>query len=411
MENLGLKHLICFDTDITDSEIIPFNTLLKEGYTLLEKNDTSFVDATIDSKAGSMLLFTSGTTSNSKAVELSHYNLCSNVISMSAVLEYREDDVILSFLPIHHTFECTVTFLKGIYSGSCIAICEGLRYILPDLVTYKVSVMVSVPLVLENMYKKISEQVALSGNTITNEQILASLGGKLRIAIVGAAALGRDIILGFKEYGILIAQGYGLTETSPVLSVETYKNSNAGSIGYALPGIEIEIDNPDSTGLGEIICKGPNVMLGYYNNPEATKEVLKGDWFYTGDLGYVDDDGFLFISGRKKNVIVLKNGKNIFPEEIEVLLNNHPLVAETFVYPATSRNGNTEIRAKIVYNKEAADGMSKEQLEEAFEQHRKAVNKTLPLYKFIRQVTISDEPLIKTTTNKIKRNEEMKKII
>ena len=355
-----------------------------------------------------------GTTATSKAIELSHYNICSNIIGFSSAIEYRPDDTILSFLPIHHTFECTVTFLTGIYNGCCISICEGLRYILQDLVTYKVSIMVSVPLVLENMYRKICEQVALYGNTLTNEQILASLGGRLRFAIVGAAALGKDVILGLKKFGIIVCQGYGLTETSPVLSVETNQDSNPGSIGYALPGVTIEIDNPDSNGLGEIICKGPNVMLGYHNNPEATKEVLKDGWFHTGDLGYVDDKGFLFISGRKKSVIVLKNGKNIFPEEIEVVLNNHPLVLESFVYPAISKKDNVEIRAKIVYNKEAvyaANGdISPEEIQKIFEEYRKEVNKSLPLYKFIRQVSITDEPLIKTTTNKIRRNEEMKKM-
>lgn len=258
--NTSLKHLVCFDETIKDNDVMNFSTLLDLGNSLIENGMTHFIDAEIDNKELSILLFTSGTTAASKAVMLSHYNICSNMMSLSSVIKYYPDDVLLSFLPIHHTLECTVTFLTGLYSGSCIAICQGLKYILADIVEYRASVFASVPLVLENMYKKITKQIEdakAAGITITNEQILASLGGKLRFALVGAAALGKDVILGFRELGIRICQGYGLTETSPVLTAENDKFTCPGSIGYAIPNVEIKIDNPDSTGMGEIITRRP----------------------------------------------------------------------------------------------------------------------------------------------------------
>jgi len=410
-KNISLKYLISMDKN---EDVFSIDELINKGHLLISEGNKTFIEAKIDNKEMSMLLFTSGTTSKSKAVMLSHQNIVSNIMSLSQVLKFREDDILLSFLPIHHTFECTVTFLNGLYNGSCIAICGGLRYILQDLVTYKVSVFATVPLVVENMYKKILKQKELSNNTLTKEQIIASLGGNLRYIVVGAAALSKDIVIGCRELGLEVRHGYGLTETSPVLTVENDKYTNPGSIGFALPGIEIEIDNPDNTGLGEVIARGPNIMLGYYKNQEATDEILKDGWIYTGDLGYVDEEGYIFIAGRKKNVIVLKNGKNIFPEELELLFNNNPLIAETFVYSVEAKDGDQEVRAKIVYNKENIEAtygnISEEEIFKIMEKFKKQINKSLPLYKYVRKIEVTDEPLIKTTTNKIRRAEELKKI-
>jgi len=382
--NTIIKHYINF--------IESMQSLIKSGNELINKGEKSFVDAKIDNKAVSSLLFTSGTTSLSKAVMLSQYNICSNIMSVSSVLKYYPNDTLLSFLPIHHTLENTATFLTGIYSGACLGMCEGIRYISQNLIDYKVSVFIAVPLVLENIYKKI----------VNLPEPKKALGGYLRVALVGAAPLNKDVIIGLNNLGIRTCQGYGLTETSPVLTVENDKYACPGSIGYTLPGVEVKIVD------GEIVAKGPNVMMGYYNNKEATDEVLKDGWFYTGDLGYVDENGFLFITGRKKNVIVLKNGKNIFPEEIEVLINGSQYVTESFVYAKAAKDGDSKICAKIVINNE--ENKTEDEINEIITKHIKEVNKKLPLYKYVREFSLTNEGLAKTTTGKIKRYEEMKKI-
>lgn len=411
-KSTSLKYFVSFGEK--DDDIFSIYSLIETGKELLTNGNTDFVNAKIDNNAMNMLLFTSGTTSLSKAVMLSHNNICSNIMALTKVLDFRPTDSLLSFLPIHHTLECTVTFLTGIYSGACLGICEGLRYIAQNLIDYKVSIFISVPLVLESMYKKIQAAIESSGGKLSKEDILKSLGGSLRFSLVGAAPLSKDVIVGYNNLGIKTYQGYGLTETSPVLTVETIKNQKSGSIGLSLPGVEVAIDNPDDNGLGEIIARGPNLMLGYYKNKEATNEVIKDGWFHTGDLGYVDEDGFLFITGRKKNVIVLKNGKNIFPEEVEILINGSPYVAESFVYGNEAKDGDLDLYAKVIYNKDyitANHGdISEKEINDIIAKHIKETNQALPIFKVIRHFDISTEPLAKTTTGKIKRYEEMKKI-
>jgi len=411
-ESNTLKHLVCFK-DIENSnnkDIIEYEKLIKKGEELLEKNDNSYMDLEVNENEMRIILFTSGTTSNSKGVMLSHKNICSNIMGLAECLKYEQDDILLSFLPIHHTFESTVTFLAGLYNGSSIALCKGLRYIIPSLLEYKITIFVTVPLVLENLYKKVLQQIDESGGKYTGKQIINSIAPNLRLTLVGAAPLSKEAIVGLRSFGIDVHQGYGLTETSPILSLETDDRKRAGSIGVSLPEVEIEIDNPDEEGLGEIKAKGTNVMLGYYEDEEETKKVLKDNWFYTGDLGYVDEDGFLFISGRKKNVIVLKNGKNIFPEEIENLINSNPYVSESFVHSKIAKNGDVKICAKIVYNKEILEekykGIKEEEIIEMMVEHKKNINQTLPLYKYIRDIEVTDTPLSKTTTGKIKRYDQ-----
>lgn len=412
-DNPYLKYLICFE-NISDGDVKSFDSLIELGNSQLKKGNTSFIDSKLDNDAMNMMLFTSGTTANSKAVMLSHSNICTNIMQIASVIKCYEDDIYLSFLPMHHAFECTISFLMSLYNGGCLAICRGLKYVSQDLIDYKATIFCSVPLVLESMYKKVLKEIKDSKNTLTKEQILDMFGGKLRFIFFGAAPLGKDIIIGYKDLGIHTYHGYGLTETSPALAIENDKYFKSGSVGYSLPGSEAIISNPDETGLGEVICRGPNLFAGYYNNKEATDEVIKDGWFYTGDLGYVDDEGYLFISGRKKNVIVLKNGKNIFPEEIEVLINNNSLVAESIVYSSERPDGGLELRAKVVYNKEAImteyGEISEDEIENIMNEYRKELNKKLPLYKAIRKVTVTGVPLIKTTTNKIRRAEEMKQV-
>ena len=352
--------------------------------------------------------------------------------------DIRKDDTFLSFLPLHHTFESTCTFLYGTFSGITVAFCDGLKYVQKNLAEFKVTGFVCVPLMLEIMYKKIKKGIEEQGKTklvknmskICNnllkigidirrkvfKQILNNLGGKLRILIAGGAAMSKEAIQGFLDLGINLLQGYGLTETSPVVAGENDKFKRCGSVGFPLPGINVKIDNPNQDGIGEIAVQSPTVMLEYVDNPEATKEVIRDNWFYTGDLGYFDKDGFLFITGRKKDVIVLKNGKNIFPEELEILINQLPYVSESMVFGRPLDDGDYKICAKIVYNKDYMDEnfpqISKEDLmEKVWKDIKENVNHKMPAYKYIRELILTETPLIKTTTQKVKRNEELKIIL
>ena len=415
-----------------------YSSLIQKGHSLLVNGDTKYDNVVIDNKKMSIMLFTSGTTSISKAVALSQSNICEDIYALAQMTDIRKEDTFLSFLPLHHTFESTCTFLYGTFSGITVAFCDGLKYVQKNLAEFKVTGFVCVPLMLEIMYKKIKKGIEEQGKAklvatmskISNgllkigidirrkvfKQILDNLGGKLRILIAGGAAMSKDAIQGFLDLGINLLQGYGLTETSPVVAGENDKCKRCGSVGFPLPGINVKIANPDKDGIGEIAVQSPTVMLGYVDNPEATNEVLKDDWFYTGDLGYFDKDGFLFITGRKKDVIVLKNGKNIFPEEIEILINKLHYVSESMVFGRPLEDGDYKICAKIVYNKEVVNEMfpniSESDLhEKVWEDIKENVNHKMPAYKYIREIILTDAPLIKTTTQKVKRQEELKVIL
>lgn len=431
----NLKYYICMDqVDGFDS----YNTLIEKGASLIKEGASDYLDITIDNKKMSIMLFTSGTTSMSKAVALSQSNICEDIYALSQMTDIRKEDVFLSFLPLHHTFESTCTFLYGSYSGITIAFCDGLKYVQKNLAEFNVTGFVCVPLMLEIMYKKIRKGIEEKGKAkmvklasklcnfflkikidirrLVFKEILNNLGGKLRILIAGGASMSKEAIQGFLDLGINLLQGYGLTETSPVLAGENDKYKRAGSVGFPLPGLEVKIDNPGKDGIGEIIAKGPTVMIGYVDNPEATNEALKDGWFYTGDLGYIDKDGFLFITGRKKDVIVLKNGKNIFPEELEILINQLPYVSESMVFGRPCDDGDYKVCAKIVYQEETMkelypDISSTDYMNIVWEDIKNKVNHTMPAYKYIREIILTDKPLIKTTTQKIKRHEELKLIL
>ena len=381
-----------------------------------------------------ILLFTSGTTSKSKAVMLSHKNIASNIYSMTKSEDIRSTDTNIAFLPFHHTFGST-GILMFLSRGATNVFCDGLRHIQKNLVEYQVSTFVCVPLLIESIYKKIWQEIEKTGQTKKVKfgmklskfllkfgidiraklfkQIIDKLGGKIRSVIRCASGLDPKVAEGFRAFGISVVQGYGLTETSPVLAAESAEAYKAGSTGLPMPDVEIKIDNPNESGIGEIIAKGPNIMLGYYENEEETNKVLKDGWFYTGDLGYIDNEGFLFITGRQKNVIVLKNGKNIYPEEIETLINNLPYVEESMVY-GKEKDDDLIASVKIVYNKDYMNShypeKSEEEIKNIIWEDIKKINKTMPNYKHIKNLIITDEEMIKTTTAKIKRFEEMKKL-
>ena len=427
---------ICMDYDEDKDSILSYSNLLKEGYTL---DKTNYNNLKIDNKSMSIILFTSGTTSIAKAVMLSQYAICMDLYALSQMIDIKTTDKFLSFLPLHHTFESTTTFLFGTSCGITIAICDGLRYIQSNLIEYQVTGFVCVPLMLEIMYKKILKEIKAQHKTTlvkimrvlfrhsnieTKRKIFKSiidgLGGKLRTIIAGGAPMDKETIKGYNDFGFDVHQGYGLTETSPVLAGENSFNKKTGSVGFPLPTIEIKIDKPDENGIGEIIAKTPAIMIGYYKNEEATKEVIKNGWFHTGDLGYIDKDGYIFITGRKKDMIVLKNGKKIFPEEMEILINKLPYVTESMVFGSLDdskqdRNTDIVICAEIIYDEEELKKAypnikESEYCDTIWNDIKTKVNKQMPAYKYIRRILISTEPIVKTTTQKIKRSEELKKI-
>ena len=434
----NLNYYICMD-DTPNSAFLKYSELLDSGKKKLENGDTRYNEVEIDNNAMSIMLFTSGTTSISKAVSLSQANICADIYSLSQMTDIRKEDIFLSFLPLHHTFESTCTFLYGTYSGITVAFCDGIRHVANNLKEYHVTGFVCVPLMLEIMYKKIEKALKEQKkytlikilSTFCNfllkfgidirrkvmKPVLDNFAPNLRILIAGGAPMSKEAIHGFLNLGINLMQGYGLTETSPVLAGENDKYKKLGSVGFPLPAIEIAIDSPNEEGIGEIKAKAPTVMLGYYENEEATNEVLKDGWFYTGDLGYFDKDGFLFITGRKKDVIVLKNGKNIYPEELEILINKLPYVEESMVFgKKVPKDDDYILCAKIVYNKDIMKEKYPSKKPEDYhtliwQDIKTMVNQSMPAYKYIREIIVTDEPLIKTTTQKIKRHEELKKIL
>lgn len=433
----NVKYFISMDLNKKENDIYSQKELMEQGAKLLEDGNREYLDSEIDAEAMGIMLFTSGTTAMSKAVMLSQRNICANLMDIASVIKLVPEDRMLSFLPLHHTFECTVGFLYPISKGCSIAFCEGIRHIADNAKEYQVTAMISVPVLYETMYKKIMKGIEKKGKLetvkkgikISNfllkfgidirrklfKEVIDNLGGKARLFVAGGAALDQTAEKGFNELGVKMLQGYGLTESSPVIAAEDDKYQRLGSIGKAFPSLDVKIDEPNEEGIGELLVKGPTIMMGYYNNDEATKETLQDGWLHTGDLAKIDKDGFIFISGRKKFVIVLKNGKNIYPEELETLVNKISGVKESFVYGRPEDDGDYKICAKIVYDKELAESTygttDEEKLKELIWQEVKKVNKTMPAYKYIREISITDKDLIKTTTQKIKRFEEIKTVL
>lgn len=432
-----LKKFISMDLEKSNDKILSMKELIEKGKKLLENGDKHFIDAKINPDEMAEILFTSGTTSLSKAVALSHTNICTNIMDIASVIKLYPKDTMLSMLPIHHAFECTVGFLYPMYVGCSLAYCEGIRHILDNIKEYEISVMISVPALYENMYKNIMKNIEKQGKTekvkkaikiskfllkfkidirkIIFKEIHQALGGKARIFMNGAAALDPEVEQAFTDLGFFITQGYGLTETSPVISAGNDKYIRSGSVGRVFPSVELKIANPNEEGIGEVAVKGPSVMLGYYQNEEANKEVFKDGWFHTGDLGYMDKDGFLYLTGRKKNVIVLGNGKNVYPEELENLVSKLEEVKENFVFGMPDRDGDLKVAIKVVYNKEYIQetygDKSEKEIRDLIWNKIKEINKTMPKYKYIKELIVTDKELIKTSTAKVKRHEEIENIM
>ena len=427
-EKNKLKHLISMDTDIHKEGIYSEKELIEKGKEFVEAGDRRFIDAKINPEEMSIMLFTSGTTSKSKVVALSHHNMVSNVMDFASVLDVDSSDRILSFLPLHHVFECTVGMLYSLYIGAERSFCEGIRHIVQNLNEYNITFASFVPAIYESMHKTILKNLEKEGKLEAVRKLMEAnkdktmaekkeifkdihnvFGGQIKLFVSGAAALEKEVEEDFRAWGINLCQGYGLTETSPVIGVETNENFRVGSIGKALPHVQAKIEDANDEGMGELVVKGPNVMLGYYNDEEATKEVLEDGWFRTGDLAKIDEDGYIFICGRKKSVIVLKNGKNIFPEEMEALVNKIEGVKESFIFGKQQSDDKDDIKinVKIVFDREIMQEAYKvttdDEIYKVLAEKVKEVNQIMPKYKAIRGILISEEPLLKTTTSKIKR--------
>ena len=423
-----LKYLISMDRDKKENDVYSEQELIASG-------DKSFIDAKIDNEKMSIMLFTSGTTSKSKVVALSHKNICSNLMAIDKSLNVNSDDIFLSVLPVHHVFECTVGFLFSLYKGSTTVFCSGLIHIIDNLNEYHATIMACVPGIYERMFEIIRKRLEKQGKLdeilskeeeLKNEpmdvkkeafkEIHNMLGGNVKLFISGAAALDAKIEARYRLLGINLVQGYGLTETSPVVAVGTTKNYKTGSIGKTVPGVEAKLVDVNADGIGELVVKGPNVALGYYNDETATKESFKNGWFHTGDLAKIDDEGFIFICGRKKSVIVLKNGKNIFPEEMEAIINKIDGVKESFIFGKAQSDDKNDIKinVKIVYDEEIMNekynAKTEDEIRKVIAKEIKNINNNLPRYKAIRGFILTKKPLIKTTTNKIKRQDNLDEI-
>ncbi len=426
---INLKELICMEKIDGVKSVEDVMALGSK-----ERKD-EYMNCEVCSNEMRILLFTSGTTSASKGVMLTQRNIVENIYSMKCVETFYPSDVNLAFLPYHHTFGSTGQLIM-LASGVATAFPDGLRHIAENFREYQVSLFVGVPLLIESIYGKIEKEIEKQGKAkliqcakkVSNfllkcgidvrrklfKQIINQLGGNMRLMISGAAGLDKEVAKNLNELGIRTIQGYGLTETSPVIAAENDKYIKYGSVGFPMKNVMVEVVQKDENGIGEIRVKGPNVMLGYYENEEATKAVLKDGWFDTGDLGYFDEEGFLFVTGRKKNVIVLKSGKKVFPEELEELVNKIDVVKESMVF-GFPKEDDVDVSVKIQYDedvrKEKYVELSDEEFEKVVWNEIKEINKEMPKYKYMKHMILTTEDFIKTTTAKIKRFEEMKKIL
>lgn len=419
--------ILCITMD--DGENTKMQDIILRGRELLASGDTRFADERVNPDDADILIFTSGTTGNAKGVMLSHRNICSNMRNACSVFKITEYDRLFSLLPLHHTYECTCGFLSIIYAGASIAYCTSLKNMVKNMQETKPTMFFCVPLVLESIYRLLNKSLAKKGKIKTVEkgialskvllkvgidirrkifsEIIENFGGNLKMFMVGAAHIEPEILQFFTDIGITSIQGYGMTECSPLIAANRECYFDNESAGIVLPEVSVNISKPDSEGIGEIIVKGENVMLGYYKNPEETEKVLKDGWLYTGDMGYIKN-GFIYITGRAKNVIITSNGKNVFPEEIENYLHRLPYVSESMVYESEN-DGKGIITAQIYPDFEAVEeklgkDYKKEELRALFEEEIKAINKQIPSYKAISKFIIRNEEFIKTTTQKIKRS-------
>ncbi len=420
---------INMDKEQSDDESLAFNQVIEEGRKYIAEGDTSYMDYEYSENDFKILLFTSGTTAQSKGVMLSHKNVISVLEGAPGLLKVYPKDRFFSVLPMHHIYESIVGSMYPLVNGASVAVCTGLKYVSQELQETKPSIIVGVPLLLEHMYNKIAKTIKAQGKEelvrkmtkltdslgpvgyklkkVVFKQIHSALGGRLRTVLVSAAPVPKELVVNFEAFGINVLQGYGLSETAPVVAGTPEKNRVAGTVGFA-SNCEIKLENTDEKGIGEILVRGNNVMLGYFEDEEATREVLVDGWFHTGDLGRVDEKGNLIITGRCKSVIVTPNGKNIFPEEIEDEINKFPEIKECLVFGEEIKDDTVlsavvtldEEYLKETYGKNMPDIA---RLKEIIWEKVKGLNKKMVSYKAVKNLKIRTTDFAKTTTMKIKR--------
>lgn len=420
---------IDMDKENSDDESYALSDIIAEGKALVDAGDRTYFDSVIDIEEFRILLFTSGTTANSKGVMLCHKNVISNLDGAIDLMPITAEDRFFSVLPMHHIYESIVTYIYGTANGASIVICSNIKNVGNEIKQTSPTILVTVPLLLEHVLNKIDKKIKDQGKenlvrkmvNVTNKlgdfgyklkrrvfkEVHSSLGGKLKYVLVSAAPVSKELIDSFEGFGFKILQGYGLSETAPVVSGTKFNNRKAGTVGTA-SNCEVKINNPDDKGVGEILVKGNNVMLGYYEDEEGTNDVIVDGWFHTGDLGRFDEEGNLIISGRCKSVIVTPNGKNIYPEELENEINKFHLIKESLVY-GDETGDDTILSAVVTLNENAINEEFGEaepdykKIKDIISAQLKELNKRMVSYKAIRNIKIRTTDFTKTTTMKIKR--------
>lgn len=419
---------------VGDSSQTTIFDLMGAGIAQLWNGAKDIDELEIDAHRVSTLLFTSGTTSQSKIVMLTQHNIVANVDSVMRMNIIFPEDTNIALLPYHHTFGGTGQWVM-LAAGARTVYCDGLKHLQSNFKEYGVSVFVGVPLIVETIYKKIRKSIDQKNMNLgvkamrvfarglgkaridVRRRVFASiqesLGGHMRLVVLGAAAADPECIKAMNDFGVTCIQGYGLTETSPILSAERPDKLRSGSVGQPIPGVEMKIDEPDENGIGEIITRGENIMTGYYGNQEATEEVLVDGWFHTGDLGWMDEDGYFYVTGRKKNVIVLRNGKNVFPEELEQEVSQLPYVLENIVLgvPDGGNDRDPIVTLKLVYDEKAFPDKTRDEIYDLIKADVEKINDSTPPYKRIRKIIVTEEPMVKTSTGKVRRFMELQKIV
>lgn len=430
-----LNVLVNFTSEEEKDGVYSWSQLMEEGKKLVEEGNREFTDAEIDNEAMSIILFTSGTTGKSKGVMLSHKNIAADLMIAPTVFKVFPTDIFFSVLPLHHTYECTCNFLMPLYKGAAIAYCQGLKYITKNLEEVKPTMFLGVPAVFEKLYSTIwktvkkqgkedllkkvirinrkTKKVGIDLGKVFFKQITAVFGGRMRCLICGGAAINPEVLDGIRDFGILALQGYGLTECAPMGALNPDTAPNSASIGVRFPGADLKVVNINEEGIGEICVHGDNVMLGYMDMPEETAAVIDSEgWFHTGDMGYMDSDGYAYITGRKKNVIITKNGKNVYPEELEYQLSLVPFIEEVFVFEGESSDEkSTTIVASIKLDQEAVEEMlgadyTEEQAKEMVWKEVDKINADAPFYRKIKKVIIRKSDFIKNSSKKLIRYAE-----
>ncbi|MCR5035016.1 MAG: AMP-binding protein [Clostridia bacterium] len=433
-----LEILVNFDAEEEQDGVYAWKQIKEEGKKLIEAGNEDYINAEVDNEVMSILIFTSGTMGKPKGVMLSQRNVCSELMIAPTTFELRPDDVYLSFLPLHHTYECTCCFLMAIYKGSAVAFCQGLKYITKNLKEVRPTMMLAVPALYEKLYHTIWKNARKSGkekalknairiNRITKKvgidlgaklfkDIRDVFGGRMKTLICGGAKIDPQILDGLREFGFNTLQGYGLTEAAPMGAFNPQDAPNSRSVGVPFPGQDIKTIDANEEGIGEICIKGPNIMLGYFDDPEETAKVLDEEgWFHTGDLGYVDEQGYAYLTGRAKNVIITKNGKNVYPEEIEYQLNLIDYVQESFVFEDAKATGDdTRIVASIKIDQEEmaevlGENYTDEDVKKELWKEVDKINDAAPGYRQIRKVILRKTDFIHNTSSKLMRMVEENK--